>query len=308
MRLTLKHLQFGAVALLILAAAAPARAAACCMSATANGVGRLLVWEEFALGLSTSMSYGTGRWTTDGEWLPYSEDYTDIEWRTQLWGMFRLSEKWFAYGQLPWLVNQRGSGELQNVDGGLADVQAGVRYELLQIGEILELPTIAVTGAVTAPTGRSAVDADGSLMSDATGRGAWALSAGLSLEKTILPWYVRLDLSASLPLPSTRADLGVSQQYGPSGEVALMGGLEVASGLVVSVFGRYAQEGALSVDEELTLNSGQTGLSVGSSVSWRLTPHWTVQAGVETGLFIDGLGDNRPGRITTTLGLRYGHF
>ena len=78
--------------------------------------------------------------------------------------------------------------------------------------------------------------------------------------------------------------------------------------MVVSVFGRYAQEGALSLDEELINNSGQSGTSVGSSVSWRRTPHWTVQGGVESGLFINGLGDNQPGRITTTLGLRYGHF
>jgi hypothetical protein len=308
MRTLLKLLPLLATALLALTATAPARAAACCMSATATGVGRLLVWEEFAVGLSSSMAYGMGRWTADGEWRPYSEDYTDIEWRTQLWGMFRLSEKWFVYGQLPFLMNQRSSGDLQDLDGGLADVQAGVRYEVLQIGEILELPAIALTGAVTAPTGRHLADAEGALASDATGRGAWVLSAGLSLEKTLLPWYVRLDMSASLPLAATRSDLGVSQQYGLSGEVALMGGLEVADNVVVSVFGRYAQEGALSLDQELITNSGQSGASVGSAVSWRLTPHWTVQGGVETGLFVDGLGDNQPGRVTTTLGLRYGHF
>ena len=33
-----------------------------------------------------------------------------------------------------------------------------------------------------------------------------------------------------------------------------------------------------------------------------------LQAAIDTGLFADGLGDNQPGRLTTTVGLRYGHF
>ena len=53
--------------MLTLTLAPPARAGACCMSATAAGNGRLLNWEDFALGLSSSMAYGMGRWTSDGE-------------------------------------------------------------------------------------------------------------------------------------------------------------------------------------------------------------------------------------------------
>ena len=47
-------------------APSPAFAAPCCMSATAFGIGRLLIWEEFAMGTRLSWLHGVGTWDSTG--------------------------------------------------------------------------------------------------------------------------------------------------------------------------------------------------------------------------------------------------
>lgn len=287
----------------------PAGAAPCCASAAVGDSGRLKPWEEIAVGFSMSYAAAMGRWDEDRGWVPYGAEYAEAEWRTSLWVMARLAERAFLFGRVPWLYNQRHAGDLGRSGSGLGDVQAGARYEAVQVGESSAMPALAFTLAVTAPTGRAVVEASDPLGADVTGRGAWVTSLGVSLEKTFAPWFVRLDLGASVPLAFTRSDTGQRQRYGPSGTVGLMGGVEVVPGkLVASLYGRYAGEDAINLDELALENSGRSGSGVGAALAWTLSPHWTLQASAETGLFLDGLGDNQPGQIITALGIRYGYF
>ncbi len=301
-----------AAATLLAAVAAPAaaHAAACCMSATAFGAGRLLIWEDFAVGLRTSVSPALGDWDQAGRWRPY-RDYADLEWRTELWGMAALSRRASAFARVPWLVNRRasqGATPIDDLGTGLADVSAGLRYELLAVGEYVELPAVALTATVTAPTGRATHDATTPLGVDVTGRGAWVASAGLSLERTHLPWYARLDLGVSIPLPAHRPDVDATQRYGVELSAVAAGGAELSRDLVLSLVTRASWQAPLTLAGRSIEGSDRADLGLGLAASWRLTPNWTAQAALDTGLFLDGLGDNHPGRITTTLGLRYGHF
>ena len=47
---------------------------------------------------------------------------------------------------------------------------------------------------------------------------------------------------------------------------------------------------------------------LGAALAWEASPHWTVQAAVESGVFTNDVGINRAGRVSATLGVRYGHF
>jgi hypothetical protein len=285
----------------------PAQAAACCMSATANGVGRLLIWERFAVGLRTSVIGGLGYWDAKARWRPY-DDYRDVEWRSSLWSMVGLGRRTSVFAQVPWVLNYRHVGNLgSSVGGGLADIQLGARYELLSIGELLWFPAVALTTTVTLPTGRAleAADAGGS---GVTSRGAWAFGAGVVLEKTYLPIFGRLSFGVTVPLPKEREDLGESQRYGVSLQTSLAGGVEVVSGVVVSALARLLWEDAITIGGRRVANSSRVDTGLGLALSWRFDPHWTLQAAVDSGVFLSYLGDNTPGRITGTLGLRYGYF
>lgn len=284
-----------------------AHAAPCCMSATAYGVGRLLNWEDFAVGLNTSFASQLGHWGADGQWRDLA-GATDREWRAELWGLAAVNERTSLFVRVPSLMLQRSGAEIEESGGGIADVSAGVRYELLSIGEYLELPAVAFTFSVLAPTGRATDRSERPLATDVTGRGAWVLSAGASIELTRLPWYMRLDVGASVPLPQERPDLGMTQRLGPSVDVALAGGVEVARNLVFSLVPRLMYGGQTVFDGQPQDHTEHLEMGVGLAASWRFSPHWTVQAGLDGPLAFDQWGRNQQGRLVTTLGLRYGHF
>ncbi len=284
-----------------------AEAAPCCMSATAFGIGRLLIWEDFALGLRTSLAPGLGDWGGDGQWEPW-DGYSETEWRSELWALAGIDHRASIFLRVPAVMLSRSAPGTSDTGGGLADLSLGLRYELLSIGELLELPAIALTFAVLAPTGRATEDSRSPLGADVTGRGAWVLSAGLSFEVTDLPWFVRLDAGVSVPLPRERADLGRDQRTGVSLDFALSGGIEVAPQVVISLAPRLSWTDDTRLDEEVVANTSRLEMGVGVAGSWRFDPHWTLQASLDTPLMFDDLGRNQTGRLMTTLGIRYGSF
>ena len=303
------------LSLLLALNVAPNRAAAapCCMSATAFGIGRLLIWEDFALGLRTSLSPGLGDWDAAGHWRAWS-NYDETEWRSELWAMAAIDRRASVFARVPAVLLTRSASSTTDTGGGLGDLSFGLRYELLAIGELLELPAIALTVSVLAPTGRATEDSRSSLGADVTGRGAWTLSAGLGFELTRLPWFVRLDAGVSVPLPQERPDLpargghGVDQRLGVSVDLALSGGLEVASNVVVSLVPRLTWTDDTRLDEEVVARTSRLDIGLALAGSWRFDPHWTLQASFDAPLPIDGLGKNQTARLMTSLGIRYGSF
>lgn len=301
-----------ALALLVVAAlpavATPrARAAACCMSATAVGMGRLLIWEDFAIGFSSSVRGGVGAWSGDATWTPY-RDYEEIEWAAEVWSLIRLQRRATLYLRVPTTLTHRRAGPLSEVGGGLADLGLGARFEILEIGEYAELPALAATVSLSAPTGVAPDQASQPLGTDVTSRGAWVLTAGLSLEKTKLPWFVRVDVGVDVPLPAERRDLRVTQRFGPGISVALVGGYELAEGLVASLLARFRWEAPLTLAGATVADSSRHETGLALALSYRVAPHWTLQFGLDTPILVDHLGDNQPGKISGTVGVRYGYF
>ena len=296
------------IATLTLAAPRQGQAAACCMSATANGMGRLLIWERFALGLRSSVTSAVGYWDEKAGWRGYDDNYRDIEWRSSFWAMAGLGRRWSVYGQLPWVLSFRRVGNLgESNGGGLADIQLGARYELLSIGELLYWPAVAFTASVSLPTGRSVESADAG-GSGVTSRGAWAFSLGVVLEKTHMPFFARLSLGVTVPLPKHRDDIDKDQRYGPSVQGTLSGGMELVTNIVLSGILRALWEDKITLDGRRLDDSSRVDMGLGLALSWRFDPHWTLQLAGDTGIFASGLGDNTPGRVTGTIGVRYGYF
>lgn len=289
------------LALLLLLVPGAAAASACCLSTSAFGTGRLAVWEDLAVGFSSSLGDAAGDWSERGTWRAYG-DYLDREWRLSAWGIYRLAEHLEISGRVPWVITERAAGSIDDSGNGLGDLSLGARWDLLPLGSIEGIPGVALTFGATLPTGRTADESETILGADATGRGAWALTAGVSLEKTWDPFFVRLDAAGTYWLPSA------GQRFGPGLDLLLGGGMELVPGLVASAGPRLSLEGARHDAGREVVGSAARELGLGANLAWSIGDHLTLQGGVETAPPVDGLGQNRAQRTTATLGLRWAHF
>ncbi len=298
-------------ALVVLALAATrAEAAACCLSASVVGVGRLTVWEDAAGGLSTSYSHGTGRWDAWSQYRPLGAGLREDELRLEAWGLVRLHEAWQVSARVPWVVGVRAAGDASSVGTGVGDVSAAVRWEAVSLGAFEHVPGLALSLGLTTPTGRRPELATDALGASATGRGAWTVSAGLAAEYAWAPWFVRLDVGALYNAPFVRADTGVVQAFGPGGQAALSGGRELLSErLVLAASLRFEHEFPLSLRGAMTARSDSSSLAVSVSGAFKVTSHWTVTAAVSSDAPGHlGLAQNREERLGFMLGVRRGFF
>jgi hypothetical protein len=163
-----------ALLLTLLLLSRQAHAAACCLSATSFGVGRLLVWEDFAIGLSLGHARVLARWDAQGDLHFNPPGYSEGITRAQLWTIVRLHERVQAQAWAPVLVNDRWSDDQHQIAGGLGDVGAAVRVELVPIGAFKNLPSLAMTLGGAFPTGKRVEQTSPPLFAGATGLGAYA--------------------------------------------------------------------------------------------------------------------------------------
>ncbi len=296
------------LAAVVLLAAAPAQAGACCLSSSAFGLGRLALWEKFAINLGTTVSPVTGRWDEKTGWIGNAPGYSEVEYRAQVSAIVALHRRLQASARLPWVITQKASDPLHEVGQGLGDSALGLRYEPVYQGEYEFLPEMALNFGLTVPTGRSVGAARTVLLSDVTGRGAWVPSASLTVELARNFWFVQAAGGVTLPLPSPAADVGHTEQFGLGVQATLAGGAEVRKGLVLSAVARFGSEGATRYDGEEVPRSAQFDVGAGPAVAWVINTHWTLQGGADFGFFGSGFGRNRQGRWTGNLGLRYAYF
>ena len=288
-----------------------AQAAACCMSASVVGTGRLVVWEDAAAGLATSWSHGTGRFDSAGHFRSFSAGLLEDEVRVDAWAIVRLSERWQVSARVPWVTGVRASPDGTNSVGtGIGDVSAAARWEAISLGEYEWVPGIAVLAQVLGPTGRRPEQATDALGASATGRGAWAASVGVVAEVTQLPWFVRLDLAGVYNAPFVRADTRQVQNFGPGVQVGLSGGRELFSErLVIALALRFEHEFPLWLDGQTVKDSGSSGLTSALSASFKLTSHWVLTGAVSTDVLGRiGVAQNRNDVVAFNLGVRRGFF
>lgn len=286
----------------------PARGAACCISASSVGVGRLKLWEDMALGVRASYAYGLGSWNQEAAWVAHGDDYTEDVLRSEFWAIVRLDRRASAQVLLPVVWTRRGLGAGVSMDGGVGDLKLGGRYEAIRIGERQGVPGVALAFGASLPTGRAPERAQTTLATDVTSRGAAALSVGVSVEHTWAPLYLRGDLGLSIPLPFRRQDLDVAQWLGLGVDGTVAVGVQISPAVVLSLLGHARWRSPIVLDGVPLDRSEQLSLSAGVTSSFRFDNHWSVQLSVDSGFFVDGVGQNVPGAVTGTLGLRYGHF
>lgn len=301
----MRHLPLLAAAFLLVAAPATARAAACCLSTSAFGTGRLAVWEEAAVGANLAYSTSTGLFDSEGAWKSY-RDYAERETRLIGFGLFRLAPTLEAGARFPWVFGSREAGGRGEAGNGPGDLALSLRWQAIELGEFAGIPGIALTAGATLPTGRSMAETRRLLGADVTGLGYTVLSAGLSVERAHDPFFVRLDAAALLPL-AYESD-GVRYRRGPGIEVLVGGGADVGRGVVLALTPRIRWDSDGFRDGERLPDSSTLELALGASAAWQFDPHWTLQASFESGIPADGFGRSRPLFTSGSIGIRHGIY
>ncbi|MBL8916748.1 MAG: hypothetical protein JNM17_38960 [Archangium sp.] len=282
-----------------------AHAAACCLSVSVVGTGRLTAWEAGAAGINSSFSRATGRWTSSGTWRSFEGTLLEDELRFEAWGIVRLADAWQLSARVPWVVGFRAAGDERSVGTGPGDVSAAIRWEAIPLGTYLHVPGFAFTLGVAGPTGRRPEQSTDALGASVTGRGVFAGSFGVTVEETWSPWFARLDAGVLVAAPFRRVDTGATQWLGPALQAALSGGREVwREKLVLALSVRAEHELAYSLDGVAMSGTAATTFGASASAAWKVNSHWTVTAAFTA----DAFGLNRETRLAGTLGVRHGFF
>ncbi len=299
-------------ALLLAAAAAlprPASAAACCMSATSFGVGRLLAWEDAAVGLQLGHARSLGQWDSRGSLRWNGSDYSDGLTTTQAWGILRVHDRVQLQAWVPVVLNDRRSSGQSQIAGGVGDAGAAARIEVLKIGEYEGLPSFAFTVGALAPTGKRVEETSPPLFAGATGRGAWAGSLAVEAEYAFLPWFVRVESGATGYLAFRRSDTGQEQRYGPVLQGSFSTGRELVPDVLIAAVALTGEwEAPIVIDGETVPRSRARSYALAGSLAWRFDPRWTITGAVTNTVWPDGAGMNRDARLGFTIGVRHGHF
>ena len=297
------------LAVAVAVAPAGARAAACCTSAASFGVGRLLAWEELAVGVQVGHTRSLGQFDAAGTLRASPTGFSDGLSQVMPWAIARVSRRVQVQGWAPYVVNDRRSGDTTQTVGHFGDVGTAVRLEAVAIGELQGLPSLAFTLSAIAPTGQRVEQTSPPLFAGTTGRGAWGGGVALEAEYAWLPWFVRVDAGAYRYLPFERPDTGQTQAYGALLAAGLSGGAEIVEHrLVGAVSLRAEREGALSLDGAEVPSSAARATTIAASLAWRFDPHWTATLAGTTTYLPDGWSAQRDARVGGTLGIRYGHF
>lgn len=299
----------GLLALALAFAPRSAQASACCLSATAigGGVGRLVFWENFAVGLRMGAAGNFGRWAPDGSYLARSDDSRTTRVNSQLWGIVAIvPQKLSVSLSVPIIYSAHREGQLREQGAGLGDINLGLRHDIRTKSKAA-IPAFAVLVSTTAPSGRSPARADSPLGADITGRGSWFFNAGVQLEWAPSPWFIRLDAGGGIA-PTHNLPSGLQRRYGPSAQAALSGGIQAVEGLVFSGYLRANYEGRVTLDGLRIPESNGHELGAGVGASWQVAEHWSLQAAIDVPLATHHGGHNRDVDLSGSLGIRYGFW
>jgi hypothetical protein len=180
-----------AITLAVLGHAAPARAQACCAGGSAVTPGRLELHEQALVGVQTRAATVFGSYRVDGTYIGAPPSTSEYDFEEDVFGAVRVLRR----GQVALLIPLQETARSTLPDGahaggGVGDVNLSARYDFLVAGESRYVPGVAVLAGVTFPTGTPVDSATAPLAVDATGIGAFQVSAALALEQTFGPWLV----------------------------------------------------------------------------------------------------------------------
>jgi hypothetical protein len=295
-------------ALLVAASAAPSRAwaAACCGSG--HGVGPVLTDSEraaFTLGLGAAARLG--QWSYRGVYRPLGGGNFDRELRSEVSWIVRVLEPLQLGVALPMSYAFKRMADTSSTGGGVGDITAFARFDLVESRPNRWFPGIALTLSALVPTGLPLARSNDPLGADATGLGTAEIRPGVAIEKRWLAGFSATVLaSLGIRFGYHIESGGSGGHVSPAPRLSLLaaGGPFFPFGLSASVGILFEREAAPSIDGNAATSAARGKTAAVAFLAYDLAARWTAFASAQLDLPISGLGQNEPLAFTPILGIR----
>src|SRR5262249_7126959 len=136
----------------------------------------------------------------------------------------------------PFVETSRQAGGLSGFGGGLGDLAANARFDVIDAGTRGRLPGLAVLAALSLPARQAAQEGGaGDLLSTSgTGTGSFEGSLGLAVEEIVGQGF--LSLAGFAAKRTARSAMGVEQSFAPRLSLLLSGGYTFGHDVTVGAF------------------------------------------------------------------------
>lgn len=288
----------------ILARTTDAHAAACC--GESHGLGERLSTTERA-GVTSSFRFREryGAWAPSGAYGALPEGDVDRELRADVGWLVRVSDEVQIGVSVPAIATWRSLGGHDASGGGIGDITALARWDILPVRGWKGLPGVALTFSATVPTGRGPQRAEDTLAADVTGLGTAELRPGIAIEKNWdAGWFATV--IASVALRTGYEARGIEVDLAP--RLSLVGiagptfeslGLSLGAGVV------FETEGAPAIDGVTFDGSSRRRTALLALGGYDLTQRWTLLASATVDLPISDVGQSESLGVAPALGARF---
>ena len=290
----------GVAVLLALSIAMPrrARAQACCVATGLTTPARLRLYEDGAVGVQTRIRSVLGSFDARGNYVPAPAGDHELDAEEDLFVAKRFGPHWQISLQVPFVQTARSAGSVSGWGGGLGDVSANARWDVLIAGDRPGQPGIALLAGVTPPSGRSQDASSDPSNTAATGTGAWQGNLGLSVEPVFGRWFASVSAWVGQRTSTTEP---IVETFAPTFTQLLEGGYTFVDNRSIGGFLQAMQQGNAR-DARGSVAGSAVGLFTGGvAFIWPFgSDEWRLQSSAAADLPLDNLGRNHSTGVSVT--------
>jgi hypothetical protein len=253
--------------------------------------------DAWLLGLQAKGALVLGTFDTSRRFLAQRGGDSEVDLEQDLFGAARIAERGQIAVLVPLVETRRATPGLEQLGGGLGDVNLSARWDFFHAGRSRLWPGLALLAGVTFPTGKPSDAASPPLQADATGIGAFQIQGALALEQTFGPWLVN---ATAIVAARTEHD---GETLAPQVTALLAGSYTFPNDAAVALSASYAFEGDASCSAGSAVcpagasavpGSAKAVSTVAVSGLWPVAESWRLLGGLSLTPPLYGFGENAP--------------
>ena len=280
-----------------------AKAQACCAGANAVTPARLAPYEDALVGTTLRISDMFGNFDANGNFAAAPAGVRELDVEQDFFGAVRPLPRAQLAVLIPWVETYRKTRTMSEVGGGLGDVNLALRYDFTLARAHRYLPGVAGLLGLTLPTGTAVEDARKPLATDATGVGAYQVTAGVAIEQIFGSWLIGVSGWASKRTARTTHSIHyeLSPQYSALASVAYV----FESAAALAVFFSYTGEGNTTINDVEIAQSSHRLMQAAVAGVYPMSDQLHLMASLYLDPPVSHLSVNQPAAVGCLVGLTW---